>query len=103
MHLIQLLLPVNDNDGRPYGEHTFRLINTILTRRFGGVTAFSRAPAKGAWMPEEGTRIEHDDVIIVEVMSETLDRDWWARFRRQLETDLHQKEIVIRAEEMIRL
>ena len=38
-----------------------------------------------------------DEVILVEVMVETLDRAWWTNFREQLELRLKQKSLVIRA------
>jgi hypothetical protein len=39
----------------------------------------------------------HDDIIVLEVMAETLDRDRWARYRRQLEHEFAQDKTLIRA------
>jgi hypothetical protein len=101
MHLIQLLLPLCDNAGRPYEDDRFQSINASLVERFGGVTAFSRVPAKGRWIKAD--RVEKDDVIVVEVMTETLDRAWWKSFRERLERDMGQTEIVIRSHAIDRL
>jgi len=101
MHLTQLLLPLQDNAGRAYEDNLFKSINKILIERFGGVTAFSRVPAKGIWLHAD--RKKQDDVIVVEVMSENLDRDWWRSFRERLEAEMDQTEIVVRTHPIDRL
>ena len=95
MHVVQLLLPLFDNEGRPFPETMMRQIREDLVARFGGVTAFSRTPAEGVWS-DHGCKVR-DDVILVEVMVEALDRAWWAHFRQQLQARLKQKSLVIRA------
>ena len=47
MHLVQLLLPLYDNSGNAFSETVFSGIRGELTEGFGGVTAFTSAPAKG--------------------------------------------------------
>ena len=101
MYLIQLLLPLRDNAGQPYEDELFQSINASLVERFGGVTAFSRAPAKGTWVNAD--REKSDDVIVVEVMAEDLDRAWWQGFRERLESGLGQAEIVVRYHPIDRL
>lgn len=95
MHLVQMLLPLRDNDGDQFEEAFFARVRNELTAKFGGVTAYLRAPAQGAWHDGEATA--HDDVIMVEVMCDHLDRGWWARYREALEKELRQDEVVIRA------
>lgn len=56
---------------------------------------------EGAWA-DNGT-LELDRIVIAEVMTEGLDRDWWRDFRERLERQLAQDEIVIRATEIDRL
>jgi hypothetical protein len=94
MHLIQPLLPLRDNAGHPYEDQLFQSINLSLVDAFGGVTAFSRSPAKGTWTNADHE--ERDDVVVVEVMAEALDRGWWQAFRERLQTDMCQAEIVVR-------
>ncbi len=101
MHLIQVLLPVRDNAGQAYAESLFQTINATLVGAFGGVTAFSRSPAKGTWVNAEREKL--DDVIVVEVMAKTLDRRWWQAFRERLETEMMQTEIVVRTYAIERL
>jgi hypothetical protein len=96
MHLVQLLLPLRDNEGNAFPREQLDAVRHQLTERFGGVTAHLRAPAAGAWKDDEGD-VARDDVVIVEVMADALDRAWWADYRRALEAAFRQDEILIRA------
>ena len=98
MHLIQLLLPLYDNDGAALPRALFDKVREDLSGRFGGLTAFTRAPAEGHWR-DEG-EIRRDDIVIFEVMAQRLDRDWWRAYRRELERSFRQEEIVIRAQDI---
>src|SRR4051794_10736781 len=101
MYLVQILLPLADNEGKAFSEPTLQGIRTELFERFGGLTAYLRAPALGAWA-KDGTE-KSDDIAIVEVMAQTLDEAWWSSFRARLEAMLHQDEVVIRAQEIQKL
>ena len=98
MYLVQILLPLADNAGKPFPEKTLREIQSELVERFGGLTAHTRAPAKGVWTGGGGEL--KDDIVIVEVMTDTLDELWWRKFRKRLEDLLRQEKVVIRAQEM---
>jgi hypothetical protein len=95
MYIVQILLPVFDNDGQPFATGTLGKIREELATRFGGVTAFSRTPAEGVWS-DRGRKVR-DEVVLVEVLVEQLDRIWWHDFRKRLEERLRQKSIMIRA------
>lgn len=97
MHLIQLLLPLQDKAGRPFQHHLYEEVRKELVARFGGLTTYSRAPAKGLWK-EDSQSIEKDDIVVYEVMAEALDRPWWAAYRKELETRFAQDELVVRAQ-----
>jgi hypothetical protein len=96
MHLVELLLPIYDNNGKSFSKSTFDQVRVGLTERFGGVTAFLRAPAEGLWTEGEG-QVSRDDLVILQVMTDVLDRDWWAEYRKRLEKLFRQDEVVIRA------
>ncbi len=96
MQLIQILLPLYDNDGRPFNEELFGRVRRELTERFGGLTAFTRAPAQGLWKDEGETR--HDEIVVFEVMVDELDAAWWESYREALEQEFRQDTIVIRAQ-----
>ncbi|HEX3666822.1 MAG TPA: hypothetical protein VHU23_16475 [Rhizomicrobium sp.] len=101
MHLIQILLPITYNDGTPVGEDILRSVCTELKTRFGGLTAYSRNPAEGVWKNGNGEKT--DNIVIIEVMTDDLDRDWWRDFRKRLKRELGQEELVVRAEVTERL
>jgi hypothetical protein len=101
MHLVQLLLPLKDPDGKPIPRSRFRKVRDVLTDRFGGLTAYTRAPAEGLW--EVGDELDYDDIVVYEVMVENLDRGWWREYKVGLEQDFEQDELVIRAQEIERL
>ena len=95
MHLVQILLPLADNEGQPFGRADYARVRGELSERFGGITVYSRAPAAGVW--KEGGETSRDDVVIFEVMAKTLDRTWWQAYRADLETRFRQDAIVARA------
>ncbi len=94
--LIQMLLPVYDNEGNRFPESPFAQTRKELLERFGGVTAYQRAPARGLWKTDDGD-VARDDVAVFEVMARELDREFWERYRQQLEQRFQQESIVIRA------
>jgi hypothetical protein len=94
--LIQILLPLYDNEGQRFGEAAFGETRAELLEAFGGLTAYQRAPAKGLWKTDGG-EVARDDVVIVEVMAASLDRAWWEAYRGTLERRFRQDAIVIRA------
>jgi len=95
MFLVEILLPVYDNEGRAFGAEAFNRVRDELAGRFGGVTAFRRAPGEGVWA--EGGGVSRDLVVVFEVMAPTLERGWWAGYRRELEARFRQEKIVARA------
>ncbi len=96
MQLVQILLPLYDNDGHSFPEELYGEVRRELTERFGGLTAFTRAPAQGLWRSEGETK--HDEIVVFEVMAPKIDREWWARYRKTLEEMFRQDTIVMRAQ-----
>ena len=68
MMLIQLLLPSKSSTGEAILHEPIAETRAELVERFGGVTAFVRSPARGAWTSPQGD-LEQDDVVMVEVMA----------------------------------
>ncbi|ACA18158.1 conserved hypothetical protein [Methylobacterium sp. 4-46] len=94
--LVQILLPLSDNEGRPFPGSAYAGVRDELAGTFGGVTAYSRGPAEGVW--QDGKGRSHDDIVVFEVMCDDLDPAWWARYRRELEARFRQDSIVVRAQ-----
>lgn len=97
MVLIEVFLPLEDGDGRDVPRQRIEEIVAELAKRFGGATAFTRSPAKGLW--KERAALAEDRIVIVEVMTDEIDPEWWGRYRRALEIELRQERILIRATE----
>jgi hypothetical protein len=95
MYLIQILLPLYDNEGRAFGRQSYEGVRDELTKRFGGVTAFSHSPAEGVW--KEGGEVSRDRLVIFEVMAQELERAWWTEYRAELEARFRQERMVVRA------
>lgn len=102
MYLVQILLPLRARSGSPLSRDLFDRVARELTERFGGVTSYARAPARGLWEDQAG-RAELDDIVVQEVMTDALDEPWWAEYRASLEARFDQDEVVIRALEARRL
>lgn len=101
MHLVQILLPVTV-DGQPVPRDHFVEVTRELTDAFGGLTAYTRAPASGLWQSPTGDTTA-DEVVVYEVMVADLDRAWWSDYRRVLEVRFRQEEVVLRAQAIERL
>lgn len=84
MFPMQILLPLRANDGKPFPATHYRAVRHELTERFGGLTAYTRAPAEGLWK-EEGDAVTRDEIVIFEVMADDLDRAQRRRYRAELE------------------
>lgn len=102
MHLVQIFLPLYGNDGQPFPKARLDEVRAELTDVFGGVTAFVRAPAVGAWEAPSG-EVRRDDVVLLEVMADAIDHDWWQDYRTRLEQRFAQDEIMVRATQVERL
>ena len=94
--LIQVLLPLQHQDGTPVPAEEFARVRIELTEKFGGVTAYSRSPATGLWKSDDD-EIERDQVIMVEVVVEEFDPRWWEQYRHDLERRFRQEQIHARA------
>lgn len=96
MHLIQLLLPLCDNDGHPFPQSMYLQIRDELTEQFGGITTYLRSPAEGLWKEGKCCTVR-DEIVIYEVMAKELNRVWWQEFREKLEFLFRQESIIVRA------
>jgi hypothetical protein len=94
MNIIEIFLPLDTGAGAAVALETIEGLVAGLADRFGGATAFTREPAEGLW--KSATAMQRDRIIIVEVMVEEIDEAWWQDYRKRLETEFAQEEIMIR-------
>ena len=72
MHVVEIFLPLKRNDGADQPRALFGEVRRELIERFGGLTAFTRAPAEGLWEDPDGS-VDRDQIVIFEVMAEAPD------------------------------
>jgi len=95
VYLIQILLPLRDNEQHPFARDEFDRVRRELTERFGGATFYARAPAVGLWKDDDGD-VARDEIVVAEVMARHQDREWWRLYRETLEHRFRQDQIVVR-------
>ena len=95
MFLIQILLPLYDNNKQRFDKIFYNDIRNQLKEKFGGVTLYRNTPAEGLWKDERG-KTNYDELITAEVMTEDLDKKWWQQYKHQLEQIFKQEEILIK-------
>ena len=96
MYLIELFLPLADNNNQAFESEYFEEVQQHLTEKFGGLTAFTRNPAEGLWKQGKSSKVHHDNIIIFEVFASTLDKPWWKRYKEELKTTFQQKDLIIK-------
>ena len=99
MHLVQLLLPLYNNSGIQFEQKLYTDVRNELVDRFGGITAYTRAPVHGLW--QESEQLVRDDLIIYEIMVEKLEEEWWRGYREILENRFQQLSLVVRAHQIL--
>jgi hypothetical protein len=100
-YLIEILLPIENGKGQPVQQSLFEALVKDLTQKFGGATSFVRSPGEGLW--RSGRQTQRDNIAVIQIMTDQLDPKFWRSLRLQLEKDLFQETIIIRAQEIILL
>jgi DNA-directed RNA polymerase beta subunit len=98
MNLIQILLPLCNNQGRMFKASKYKKVKATLASRFQGLTAYSRVAAEGLW--RVGKSVKRDDIVVYEVMTKSFNQKWWKKYRRALEAIFEQESIVIRVQKI---
>ena len=99
MQQIQILLPIYNNEGKCFRPEIYSDVKSELVEKFGGMTAYTRSPAKGLWK-ETDTKVVRDDIVIYEIMADELDIVFWSNYKEKLKSRFEQDEIIIRATEI---
>jgi len=67
MKLVQILLPLRDNRGRPFKRSLHERLRKEITDECGGLTAYTRSPARGVW--KSAGKAKRNDLVVLEIMS----------------------------------
>lgn len=81
MVLIQLLLPVRSLEGE--ARASLAQTEHELTERFNGPSGYVRSPSH-ARPPNAQDRVVSSDTAVVEVVTDSFDREWWRGYARAL-------------------
>jgi hypothetical protein len=95
MYLIEILLPLYDNEGRRLPQKLFDHTSRSLAKSHGGVTAYTRSPAVGLWKPR-ASQLRKDEIIVYEVVTPDLKPKLWKNRRKKWEMEFRQDSILIR-------
>ena len=101
INIVEIFLPAAFPDGSPVPRAQFDLVKQELVELFGGVTSYDLTPARGLWI--DAGQVEADPIVVMEVMSDQVDKRWWKSFRNRMEESFHQKEILVRVHTASRL
>jgi hypothetical protein len=96
VYVIQILLPRLPQKGDGSSDPRLARTRAELVDAFDGVTAYLRSPAQGAWTAPDG-RVERDEMVMVEVLAPSFEREWWRGYAATLAGRFEQEEIHIRA------
>jgi hypothetical protein len=95
MYLIQILLPLRDSRNELFEQRLFDDVRTDLARHFGRVHAYIRPHLSEAWRGSQ--ELIADDVVIFELMTDRLEREFWRLYRRELQDVFQQESLIMRA------
>lgn len=96
MYLVQVFLPTCDRSGQPLPREPYDQIRAELAQRHGGARACLRTSLH-AMQDDAANAWQREDLVLIEVMCERLDRTWWHDYRRGLEQMFDQREVLLRA------
>lgn len=95
-YLVQLFLPLIDDNAKPYPSSHFESTKKELVKVFGGISVFGQLPVAGTWENGKGEQ-EKDKLIVFEVMTSVIDKAYWKALRKSLEKKFAQELVVIRS------
>jgi hypothetical protein len=99
MNLVEIFLPLADNEGVRFSQSAFDTVEHQLAERFGGVTTYPRATASGLWKTPRSEKQE-DEFLVYEVMTASLDEAWWKNYHENLETSFRQEQVIVRTHDI---
>jgi len=91
-YITQVLLPKQDNLGRPFERERYGAFHARLITRFGGWTR--KGQAEGAWLSPSG-ELFTDEHWVYEVGHSRRDLRFWQAEKERLRTEFDQDEIWI--------
>jgi hypothetical protein len=95
MQLIELFLPVYNNENQKFPKELFKQTYDELINEFGGLTAYTRASVQGFWQNEDD-KVIVDELIIYEIIDDHFSSNYWYNYRVRLEKRFQQERLIVR-------
>ncbi|MEJ2881009.1 inorganic diphosphatase [Pedobacter sp. GR22-6] len=92
--LVQLLLPLQDRDGKGFPDAFYEKFQHQLTEKFGGLTVYQRNPAEGFWKEGRSETVK-EAMLVHEVLVGTIDEAYWKNLKASLLKQFRQDDILI--------
>ncbi len=92
--LVQLFLPLYDNEGIAFPEKYFLKVRKELTKVFGGTTFYFRSPVSGTWKQEN--KVIKDELLVAEVLANEKTSAFLYQYKARLEKRFKQDTILMR-------
>jgi len=92
--LIQLLLPLQDENGEVFPAARYAKVHKQLIEKFGGLTLYQRNPAEGYWKNGSSKTIK-EPMLVHEVLSGAIEEDFWKQLKSSLMKEFRQQDIQI--------
>jgi len=90
---LEILLPVANNNGKPFPKEMFSALEQELIKNFSGLTVYSSAPITGFWKPDQ--KVLQQQLMVYELFLREFDPTYWEKMKRKLEKKFNQTEVMI--------
>ncbi len=97
--LIQLFLPTTSENGKAFPGTYFHAVKQKLGKKFDSLSVYLKSPLIGNIKNDEPT-LAKDTVLVYEVISDTVETDYWSQYQQFLQKQFKQDYIVIRCLDM---
>lgn len=100
--MIRLFLPIYDKDGMKFPDHYYTTLHKKLSKKFGGLTVYTRSIAKGFWKAKAKVTIK-ENVLIHEVMAANVDKLFWQKIKSSMMKKFAQRDLLITSSKISRI
>jgi hypothetical protein len=97
----ELLVPLADNQGRPFPVSKIECVSPALLERFGGCRSQPLAPHLGLWSHRGIVDREGLLLFTVDVPRSDESLDWMAAYKERLKRQFNQVEIYLAVTELL--
>lgn len=97
--LIQLFLPTTAENGKAFPGTYFHAVKQKLSKKFDSLSVYLKSPVI-EHIKDDGPTLAKDTVLVYEVVSDSVETDYWSQYQQFLQKQFKQDDIVIRCLDM---